>query len=66
MLRTKLQLNKLSRSGEKVGFIGFAIFSIGGQFGFSIRLNFTSLKLCSLIMLHMKSENHGSVISENR
>ena len=44
---------------EKNDFNGFAIFSIGGHLEFSTRLNFTGLKPCSLIMLHVNLENHG-------
>ena len=40
-------------------FIGFAVFSIGGHLGSSTRLNFTTLKPCSLIMLHVKFEIRG-------
>ena len=40
---------------DKVDFIGFPIFSIGGQLGF---WNIFILKPCSLIMLHVKFENH--------
>ena len=50
-------LYKIKR--EKVNFNGFAIFSISGHLGFSTGLNFTSLKPCSLIMLHVKFEIHG-------
>ena len=43
MLHMKFQPNISSHSGEKVDFIGFAIFSIGGHLGFSTRLNFITL-----------------------
>ena len=54
----KVQPNIPSHSGEKVDFIRFAIFSISGHPGYSIRLNFTILKPCCLIMLHVKFEIH--------
>ena len=44
MLHTKFQPNIWSHSGEKVDFIGFAVFSIGGYLGFSTRLNLIMLK----------------------
>ena len=47
------------RSGEKVDFFGFAIFRTGGHLGFSTILNILILKLCSLIMPHVKFEHHG-------
>ena len=59
MLHTKFQLNIPSGSGEKVNFVGFAIFSNSGHLGFSTRLNFTILKPCSLIMQQVKFDNHG-------
>ena len=49
MFHAKFQTNIPSCSGEKVD---FAIFSIGDQTVFFI------LKLCSLIMPHVKFENH--------
>ena len=48
-----------NHSGEKVNFIGFTIFSISHHLGFSTRLNIIILKPCSLVMLHVKFENHG-------
>ena len=48
--------NIQSHSGEK---IGFAILGIGSHLGLSTKLNFISLKPCSLVMLHVKFENHG-------
>ena len=42
----------LSHSREKVDFDGNTIFSIGDHLGFSTRLNFITLKPCSLITLH--------------
>ena len=59
MLYTKFQPNISSGSGEKVDFKGLAIFSNSSHFFFSTRLNFIGLKPCSLIMLHVKFENHG-------
>ena len=59
MLHTKFQPNIPRSSGQKVDFNGFAIFSYGGHLGFSIRLNFTILKRCSLLMQNVKSENNG-------
>ena len=59
MLYTKFQPNVSSSSGEKVDFSGLAIFINSGHFLFSTRLNFIILKPCSLVMLHVKFENHG-------
>ena len=56
MVHAKFQPIIPSHFGEKVDFIGFAI---GCHLGFSTRLNFTSLKPCSLIMQHVKFEIHG-------
>ena len=65
MLYTKFQPNILSGSGGKVDFISFAIFSNGGHFEFSTRLNFTILKPWSLIKLHIKFKIHKcSVLRE--
>ena len=47
MLHSKYQPNIPSHSGEKVGFNGFAIFSIGSYPGFSTRLTFMSEALQS-------------------
>ena len=58
MIQAKFQPNVSSHSREKVDFIGFAIFNTGGHLGFSTRLNFLFLKPCSLIMPHVKFENH--------
>ena len=58
ILHTKFQPNIPSHSGEKVDFDGFASFCIGSHLGFSTKLNFTGLKPCSLIMLHVKFETH--------
>ena len=44
MLQSKYQLNIRCHSGEKVDFIGFAIFSIDSHLGFSTTLNFIILK----------------------
>ena len=44
MLHTIYQPNIPCHSGEKVNFIGFAIFSIGSHLGFSIKRNFIILK----------------------
>ena len=59
MIHAKFQPNIPSCSGENVDFIGFAIFSTGGDLGFSTRLNFHILKPCCMIMPHVKFENHG-------
>ena len=59
MLYTKFQPNISSGSGRKIDFIGSAIFSNSGHFLFSASLNFNILKHCSLVMLHVKFENHG-------
>ena len=59
MSYTIFQLNISSGSGDKVDFSGLPIFSNRGHFWFPTSLNFTILKPCSLVMLHMKSENHG-------
>ena len=68
MLHATFQLNipVPSPSIEKVDFNGFAIVSIRGDLGFSTRQDFTSLKPCSLIMLHVKSEHMGAVVLENK
>ena len=58
ILRIKFQPNIPSRSGENDDFISFAIFSNGGHLEFSTKLNFTILKPCSLIMVHVKFEIH--------
>ena len=63
---TKFQPNTPSRSGEKVDFLGFAIFSIDGHLRFSTRLNFLLLKPYSLIMPYVKVENHGCSGLENK
>ena len=39
--------------------IVFVFFSNGGHLKFSTRLNFISLKPCSLILLHIKFKIHG-------
>ena len=57
MLNTKFQPNISSELGGKVDFSGLTTFSNSGHIPSS--LNFIFLKLCSLVMLHMKSENHG-------
>ena len=44
MLHTKYQPNIPCHSGEKVDFIGFAIFSIGSHLGFATKRNFIILK----------------------
>ena len=54
----KFQPNIPSHSGGKVDSNGFATFSIDGHLGFSTRLTFTGLKVCSLIMLHVKCDIH--------
>ena len=59
ILHTKFQPNIPSRSGENDNFISFAIFSNGCHLEFSNQLNFTILKLWSLIMLHLKFKIHG-------
>ena len=59
MLHTNFQQNKPSALGKKVDFIGFAIFSITGHLEIWTRPNFTILKPCSQIMLHVKFENVG-------
>ena len=66
MLHTKFQLNIPSHYGEKVGFISFANFRISGYLRFLTWLNFIGLKPCCLVMLHVKFENQGEVISENQ
>ena len=48
-----------SGSGEKVDFGDLAIVSNSGHFLFPTSLNFIILKPCSLVMLHVKFENHG-------
>ena len=60
MLQTKYQPNVQCHSGEKVDFIGFAIFSIGSHLRFSTKWNSIILKPLSLVMLHVKFENHES------
>ena len=57
-LHAKFQANILRNSGLNVDFIGFAIFSIGGDLEFLNRLNFTILKPWSLLMLHVKFGIH--------
>ena len=42
---------------EKRLILCFPIFSIGRHVGFSTRLNFAIQKPCSLMMLHVKSDN---------
>ena len=59
MLYTKFQPNIPSGYGEKVDYSGLAIFSNSGHFCFPSSLNFIILKPCSLVMLHVKFENHG-------
>ena len=61
LLHTKLKLNILSGSGEKVDLTGFAISSHGYHqiLRFLLRLNFINLKPCSLVTLHVKYDNHG-------
>ena len=59
VIHAKFQPNIPSRSGEKVYFIGVAIFSTGSHLGFSTRVNFLILKPFSLIMPHLKFDNHG-------
>ena len=46
-------------------FSGLAIFSNRGHIPFPSSLNVIFLKSCSLIMLHVKLENHGCSVSEN-
>ena len=43
---------------RKCDFNGFAIFSIGGHYGFSTRMTFRGLKPCSPFMQHVKFEIH--------
>ena len=59
MLYTKFQPNISSGSEGKVYSSGLAIFSNSGHFGLPTSLNFIILKPCSLVMLHVKFENHG-------
>ena len=59
ILHTKFQPNIPSRSGENDDFISFAIFSNGGHLEFSTTLNYTIMKLLSLIMLYVKFKIHG-------
>ena len=59
ILHIKFQPKIPSRSGENGDFNNFAIFSNGGHFEFSTRLNFIIQKPWSLIMLHMKFKIHG-------
>ena len=56
MLHAQFQPNISSHSGETVDFIGFAIFSVCGHFGFPTRMNFIILKPCSPTMIHVKFE----------
>ena len=53
MLHTKYQPNIPCHSGEKVDFI-----SIGSHLGFAPKRNFIILKPQSLVMLHVKLDNH--------
>ena len=66
MLYTKFQPNISSGFGGKADFIGLATFSNSGHFLFLTSQNFIILKPCSLVMLHARSENHGSVMLENK
>ena len=59
MLYTKFQLTRASGSGEKVDFGSLAIFSNSGHLLLPTSLNFIILKPCSLVMQHVKFENHG-------
>ena len=59
MIHAKFRLNIHSHSGENIDFIGLAIFSIDDHPGFSTRLNYQILKPCSLVMRHVKLDNHG-------
>ena len=59
MLYTNFQSNLPSGTGDKVDFGGLAYLSNIGHFLFPTSLNFIILKPCSLIMLHVKFENHG-------
>ena len=59
MLHTNFQPNIPSQFLEIVDFLVFAFLSIGDYLGFSTRLNFISLKICSLVILHVKFENPG-------
>ena len=61
MLHTKSQPNISCHSGEKVNFIGYASFGIGGHLGFSTGLGFIIQKPCSLVMLHVKVDIHGCI-----
>ena len=45
-------------SEVEVDFVVFVIYSNGGHLGFLTRPNFTILKPCSLIMLHVKLDNN--------
>ena len=65
MLHTKLLPNISSGSGRKVDFSGLANFSNSGHIPLPSSLNFIFLKSCSLVMLHVKFENHGCSVSEN-
>ena len=61
MLYTKFQPNILRGSEGKVDSSGLAIFSNSGRISLNqpTSLNLIILKPCSLIMLHVKFENHG-------
>ena len=59
ILHIKFHPYILSRSGENADFIGFAIFSVCGNFGLFIRLHFIILKCWSLITVHVQFEIHG-------
>ena len=59
MLYTKFKSNISSDSWGKVDFSGLAIFSNSGHIWFPSSLNFIFLKPCSLVMLHVRFENHG-------
>ena len=45
---------KSSGSGEEVDFVIFAIFSNSSHLGYSAWPNFTILRPCSQVMLHVK------------
>ena len=59
MLHSKFQPNIPCPSGGKGDIMSFAVFSMGDHLGLSFRLNFLILKPCSLVMQHVKFENHG-------
>ena len=59
MLYTKFQPNISNCAGGQVDFSGLAIFSNSGHFLIPISLNCIILKPYSLVMLHVKFDNHG-------